>query len=354
MKIKKEYIIIALIIIGLSIYLIGRKTDRTLYELPEVHAVDQKDLTRIEIAKGKESIVLSKKDESWYIEPQGYAADAKKVKAMLDTLDDLTVTALVSESKDYIRYDLGAEDKINVKAWQADSLKREFDVGKSASSFRHTFVKLADDERVFHARDNFRNTFDQTRDDLRDKKVLAFTKDDIKTIQISTPKQSLTIAKTEVPSSEKKDAASSSEEKDEAASTEEKTDEKKPAQTVWQTPEGQTADNAVLNRVLSTLSNLSCQGFIEDRKKDSFTDAEYNFQATDSQTHYLSIYPKFKEEDKNYPATSSGSEYAFLLSDSQVEQIREQADKIIPAPKEAAAEGKKGAEQTESSNKQSE
>ena len=347
MKIKKEYIIIALIIIGLSIYLVGRKTDRTFYELPEVPAVDQKDLTKIEITKGNESIVLSKKDETWYIQPQGYAADTNKVKAMLDALDDLTVTALVSESKDYIRYDLGAEKKINVKAWQADSLKRDLDVGKSASSFRHTFVKLVDDERVFHARDNFRNTFDQTRDDLRDKKVLSFTKDDIKTVQISTPQKSLTVAKAEVSSSEEKNAAASSEEKTEA----EKTDEKKPAQTVWQTPEGQTADNAVLNRVLSTLSNLNCQEFIEDRKKDSFTEAEYNFQVTDSQTHYLSIYPKLKEEDKNFPATSSGSDYVFLLSDNQVEQITEQAEKIIPVPKEAAAEGKKEGEQAESEEK---
>ena len=79
MKLKKEYIIIAVIIIGLSIYLIGRKTDRTLYQLPDIPAVAQKDISKIEITKNKESIVLSKKDEKWYIDPQGYAADPHRL-----------------------------------------------------------------------------------------------------------------------------------------------------------------------------------------------------------------------------------------------------------------------------------
>ena len=53
MKIKKEYIILVLIIIVLSVYLYMRKTDRTLYELPEMPQVSEKELTKLEIAKGE-------------------------------------------------------------------------------------------------------------------------------------------------------------------------------------------------------------------------------------------------------------------------------------------------------------
>ena len=45
MKIKKEYIILALIIIALSVYLVMRRGDRTLYELPDLPQVSQKEIT---------------------------------------------------------------------------------------------------------------------------------------------------------------------------------------------------------------------------------------------------------------------------------------------------------------------
>ena len=37
--------------------------------------------------------------------------------------------------------------------------------------------------------------------------------------------------------------------------------------------------------------------------------------------HSLSIFPKIEEQAKNFPAVSSGSNYPFLLPDSQVEHI---------------------------------
>ena len=61
MKFKKEYIILVLIIIALSAYLYTRSSDRTLYQLPDIPTVNEKDLTKLEITKGKTSIVLQKK-----------------------------------------------------------------------------------------------------------------------------------------------------------------------------------------------------------------------------------------------------------------------------------------------------
>ena len=37
---------------------------------------------------------------------------------MLDVIEELTLTALVSESKNYVRYDLSHDEKITVKAWK--------------------------------------------------------------------------------------------------------------------------------------------------------------------------------------------------------------------------------------------
>jgi hypothetical protein len=190
MKFKKEYLILILIIAALLAYLFMRSADRTFYELPPIASLEQNQITKIEISKGGDSIALNKKDNKWYLEPQGYIADTKKVTDMLNVFGAFTLTTLVSESKDYGRYELTDEKGITVKAWQQEALKRNFDIGKPASSFRHTFVRLDGDSRVFHARGNFRSTFDLTADNLRDKNVLSFKPADIREIQIARGKTS--------------------------------------------------------------------------------------------------------------------------------------------------------------------
>ena len=321
MKIKKEYIILAVIIIALSVYLVMRRGDRTLYELPQIPQVSQKEITRIEIIRGKAIIDLTKKDDSWYIAPKEYPADAGKVKNMLDNIEKLTLTALVSESQNYDIYDLSGEAKINVKAWQADSLKRDIDVGKTASSFRHTFVKTAGDDRVFHARGNFRNTFDTTVDDLRDKTILTYTPSDIQQIQITEGKQSFMLTRTQPPEKEESPTA----EKEESAAP--------PAQkTVWQTQDGRTGDEAAVSQLLNTLSNLRCETFIEDRGKEDFTTPLINIRLKGSQEYSLSIFAKTEEKESEQPAISSASKYAFRLTDSAAQGIMKDASNILKEP----------------------
>jgi hypothetical protein len=321
MKIKKEYIILAIIIIALSVYLVMRRGDRTLYELPEMPQVSQKEITRLEITRGKTVIDLTKKDDSWYIAPKEYPADAGKVKNMLDNIEKLTLTALVSESKNYDLYDLSGEAKINVKAWQADNLKRDIEVGKTASSFRHTFVKTAGDDRVFHARGNFRNIFDTTVDDLRDKTILTYTPSDIQQIQITAEKQSFMLTRTQLPEKEESPTA----EKEESAAP--------PAQkTGWQTPDGRTGDEAAVSQLLNTLSNLRCETFIEDRGKEDFTAPLINIRLKGSQEYSLSIFAKTEEKESEQPAISSASKYAFRLTDSAAQGIMKDASNILKEP----------------------
>jgi len=321
MKIKKEYIILAIIIIALSVYLVMRRGDRTLYELPEIPQVSQNEITRLEITRGKTVIDLNKKDNSWYIAPKEYPADADKVKAMLDNIEKLTLTALVSESKNYNLYDLSGEAKINVKAWQGDSLKRDIDVGKTASSFRHTFVKTASDDRVFHARGNFRNTFDTTVDDLRDKTVLTYTPADIQQIRITQENQSFILNRTQLP------------EKEESPTVAKKENASPPAQkALWQTPDGRTGDEAAVNRLLNMLANLRCETFIEDRGKEDFTTPLITVQLKGTQEYSLSIFAKTEEKETQQPAISSASKYAFLLTGNEAEDIIKDSSTILKEP----------------------
>jgi hypothetical protein len=313
MKLKKEYIILAVIIVALSVYLYKRSSDRTLYQLPEVPKVTQKDITKLQITKGKASIVLNRKDDKWYIEPAEYPADANKVKDMLNALENLTLTALVSESKDYNRYELDAQQKINVKAWQGEDLRLDVDLGKTASSFRHTFVRPSGEERVFHAQGNLKNAFDVSVDQLRDKTVLALNPADIQQIQINKDQQSLAFTRTPVPVEvNTSDAGKKQDSKDSS----------QPAQKlVWQAANGQPVNETALSQLLSAVSKLRCEKFIDDRKKEDYSSPLFTLLLMGAKEYSLAIFPKTDEKETTYPAVSSASAYPFQLSGSQVNRI---------------------------------
>jgi stage V sporulation protein SpoVS len=321
MKLKKEYLILILIIIALSVYLYMRSADRTLYELPQIPQVNEKDITKLEITKGKTVIRLSKKDEKWYIAPAEYPSDSNKIKAMLDAIKNFELTALVSESKNYNRYDLDNDQKINVKALQGDDLKLDVDVGKTASSFRHTFVRPSGDERVFHAQGNLKNAFDVSVDTLRDKSVLSLKPTDIQRVNIKKAQQSLALTRTQLPVEVK---APQSEEKTAAATA-------APKQG-WQADNGQAVNESAVNQLLNALANLRCEKFIDDRKKDDFTSPLFTIDLKGDQDYHLSIFAKTEDGDDNYPVVSSGSDYPFQLATHQVNRIMKEPSELLQKP----------------------
>jgi hypothetical protein len=327
MKIKKEYIILVFIIIALSVYLYMRKTDRTLYELPEIPQVNEKELTKLEITKDKTALVLNKKDNKWYIAPAEYLSDANKISDMLNALKNLELTALVSETENYNRYDLDKGQKINVKASQGGSLKLDIDVGKTASSFRHTFVRPSGDKRVFHAQGNLKNAFDVTLDSLRDKSVLALKPADIQQIDVKKDQQSLAFSRTQAPVEVKAPAT-------ESDKTEKNTEAAPPApKQVWQAATGQPVNESALNQLLNAVADLRCENFIDDRKKEDYTSPLFSLEMKGAQDYSLSIFPKAGENDPNYPAVSSGSKYPFELSTSQVDRIMKEPAALLQIPK---------------------
>ncbi|GMT41772.1 MAG: hypothetical protein IEMM0002_0183 [bacterium] len=310
MKIKKEFIFLFVAIAALSVYLIQRETDRSHYQLPQFTGMAVSDITRIEITKSDLSIVLEKTDDTWRISPQGYPADKPKVESMLKNVQDLTLTAMVSESKNYIRYGLIDEEKINIKIFKGDALIMEFEVGKQAGTSRHTFIRPAGDHRVYHARGNLKSIYDHTTESLRDRSVLAFDKNEISKIEIAegNKKISLTLKK-EI------DAENQSPEI---------------TKKVWVSGSGKKPDEKQISILLGALSKLRCVKFINDRKKKDFVNNPiYEIRLTGNEEYVLSIFTKTGEETGVYPAVSSGSDYPFELSEGQTNNIIVKPEQIF-------------------------
>ncbi|MFH2219468.1 MAG: DUF4340 domain-containing protein [Pseudomonadota bacterium] len=321
MKLKKEYVILFAVIATLSSYLILHKSDRTHYRLPELPDVSGADVSKIEISKAGNAILLERSGSSWQISPQGYRCDSEKIKDMLGFIEKLSLTELVSGSKNYDRYGLDDHEKITVRAWQGETLKREFDVGKAAATFRHTFVKIAGDHRVYHALQNFRREFDQTVDSLRDKTVLSFVQSEIREMRLVRDRESLFLSRVNAPV---KDIA--------GRKTGPQNSEPEKPEMLWHGPEGTAVDESRLRGLLAALSDLRCDTYIRDKNKGDFSNPVYSIVLKGETDYSLSIFEKIREEDAGYPAVSSESNDAFELSNWQAEKIMLSRDELLTKP----------------------
>jgi hypothetical protein len=325
MNVKKEYLILVVLIVGLSLYLALHKRDKSHYRLPALPKVGKKDISKVEISQENTTTVLKKKDNRWHIMPQGYAADASKVEKMLDVIEELSLTALVSESENYKRYDLDRNNTVMVKVWSGDTLRRQFDIGKAATTFQHTFVKLADDHRVYQARGNFRADFDQSVDTLRDKTVLAFDERDIQEIHLSKGEQSIVFSRKQT-----SDATTGSVEEKARSS------QGTPEEATWLSKEGKKGDASQLNRILAILSQLRCQKYLDERNKEDLSEPLYVIELKGIKEYTLSLFAKMDESSNTYPATSSTCDYPFLLPSWQVNDIMKNPEEFLEKTEEPA------------------
>jgi hypothetical protein len=314
MKLKKEYLILAAIIAALAVYLTQRSTDRTQYTLPTLPALAAADISQIQLTRGAETVALVLQDGRWRIDPAGYPVDPRLAQEMLDTLSGLTLTALVSESKNYALYELDDGQKVNVKAWQGDQLQRDVDVGKAAPSFRHTFVRLAGDDRVFHGRDNFSFRFRTRIEDLRDKTMLSFNRQDIQEIQITHSGAQLLLVRPPAPAETPPSGPT--------------------ATSGWQTGDGRPANNVAVESLLSELFNLQADAFIDDRDKAAFRQPIYAVTLKGLQEHSLELFAPAGGDSPDHPAVSSGSAQPFFLSEDHARRLMKSPEELLkPEPK---------------------
>jgi len=313
-----EYALLALVIGALAAYLWLRPTDRSHYQIPALSPIDAAMIDRIVIHREKATATLEKRQDRWLLVPGDFPADPDKAKTIVDTASRLTLTALVSESKDYGRYDLAPPRRIGVEVLAQNQVKRRFDIGKSAPSFRHTFVKIEGDERVWHALENFRRHFDQSADDLRDKNVFGVDGQGLTTIELIRGDTTVVFNAAPLPADQTADPT-------------------QPPARLWHRQDGATVDQGKIRRLLTTLGRLRCSAFIEDRSKDDLTDPMVTLRVENGGWHSLSLFAPGQEEDAPFPSVSSQNPYAFWLSAHDAKTILEAADLAPADPVQAPA-----------------
>lgn len=333
MKLKKEYIVLIIVIVGLVLYLTMRSANHAPEELPQPATVDKVKIDKLVVSVRKnEPIELVRKDEKWLVEPKGYPASDIKVKNMVNAVADLKLTALVSESKNYDRYDLTPQSKISVTAYADGKEIRQFNIGKAAPTFQHTFVQLLNDPNVYHARGQLVRTFDYTVDTIRDKNIFDLDNALVSAITLEKGDASVSLTKKEIAKEEqagedtKEDAGQESKQKD-AESSDTPTE---PPEIQWQDADGNVVDKAGIDQLMGAIARMDCDGYLADDAQKDLTDPLFVISFKDDQREYtLSVYPAKDEKADSFSATASTTPYAFELKKGLIERIEKPLNKLL-------------------------
>lgn len=319
MKLKKEYLILIVVIAALGLYLATRSLNRNNDQLPQPAKLENAKIDRLLLTDKKNpTLELVKKDEHWFIEPKGYPADDAKIKNMVNTISNLELTALVSESGNYDRYGLSPDQKVFVQAFSGGTAVRAFSIGKEAPTYRHTFVQMKGDPNVYHARGQLVHTFDQNISGLRDKSIFNVDKADITGVTLKKSGKELTLAKKEVPAKK-----SAPEAKKDATS-------KQAPTTEWQAADGRTVDQNGMDRLLGEIDHLDCDSFLQDDAKAKLSNAVWTITfKKGQQENSLSVYPKLEDKVERMPAMASTTQYAFLLNQTRINAIEKSMDDLL-------------------------
>ncbi len=324
MKVRKEAVVLAAVIIGLSLYLFFHKQDRNLYEVPALEPIPVAEISKLRLSSVDETIVLAREAGKWIINDDAYPGDENKIKRVSQMVANLKLATLISESKAYERYELDDAHKISVQVWQSDELVREFDVGKAASGHRHTFVKLVDDHRVYQAGENLRGQLQGDTDAFRDKTVMGYEAKQIKRLQIVSDAEQKEFSKADEPEAAEETTTGS----DPSA--------QKPVAAQWKDSDENRVDEQKINRLINDMSALKCQAYIYGKAKSDFSNpiATLTFEGEGAETYSLRLFEK-TDEDSDYPATSSQSDYPFLLSGWRGDQVVKFPTDMQPADKQS-------------------
>ncbi|PIE61874.1 MAG: hypothetical protein CSA29_01120 [Desulfobacterales bacterium] len=305
---KKEYIILIALIIGLGAYLGLKKGDRIHYELPVPPAVDIEQIDRIELTKAQRTITLNKSETGWTLTDQKFPADQTAVDNILDIVKELKLSALVSEAGDLIRYELDPPNAVTLSAFAGEDEKRVFTIGKTAPSFNHTYVMLDGDKRIYQADKSFRNHFDASVQDLRDKLIFEVKADTIKKITLAKDGKSAVFIKSPPDADKKTDDAKASD---------------------WQSAEGSSIDKAALDNLLSSLSHLECSEFLTDPAAEALIKDAPSCKITLENGQILNL-DLFQQNGKaDMVGTTSYTPYIFSLAAYKVDDILSYVDKLL-------------------------
>ena len=188
MKNKIETWVLLGLIVLLTTYIIFRQDKNINYTIPDIPTINSDDLTKI----GYKDFELTKKDGEWFL-PSGYKVSETSMNRINSALSGLKIIDMISQSKDYERFNLDQENILTIYTEDGELLK--LNIGSTSATGNYTYIKFPDTDEVYSVRGDLNDYFTADPDDLRSKVVLNV--EDGTDIQITKDGETRTLNETE-------------------------------------------------------------------------------------------------------------------------------------------------------------
>ena len=327
---KKEYLILAALIAALCAYLVFHSENKTNYTLPDLPKVSGSDITRLNIDKNKKTISFTRIGDKWVVSRKKYPADPGKIKSMLKVMETLTLSTLASRGDALTRYDLDAKHRIEAVAENTSGVLRKIEIGKTAPTYRHTFVKIGNDKNIYYAQGDFRSDFDNDIDGFRNKKILSFNGGSIRKISVEKGKKQevFFLKKSET---EKKGVSShkKNQSNGKIKGAVKPVKIKNTGAENWESKNGSAFNPKDIKSLVSRLADFKCTHYTDDDSKDAYKTITplCTIILKGKKEMSLSLYTK--DKNGNYPGICSENRYPFLLDSYEGDSILSKVNTLL-------------------------
>jgi len=165
-----------------AVWSTGRKSERGISRV-SFASVDSDAITRVEMT-GKNAVALEKKGEDWTVAPKGKKADANAVKRLVESIEKINTSDLVSkDSARFEEFEVDAEKGTRIQASAGAKVVADFVIGKSARGGAH--VKVQDS--VYLAKGVFPGTFSRAKSGWLEKRLFDAKLEDIGRVEVTLP-----------------------------------------------------------------------------------------------------------------------------------------------------------------------
>lgn len=187
-KSTRNLLIIFVILFAVVYFFFKSKEKESTQDIDaKIFVADSSKIDKIEIVKPKETIVLEKAGGVWKLtKPVDYLADTSAIVPMVSNLQNLVVESVISTNPEKFSNYIDSTNQTQITVYQEGKQLGTFTMGKTASVFDHTYIKLPNEERILLATNLASPHFNRAVREFRDKKIASIQSFNINSIDFKS------------------------------------------------------------------------------------------------------------------------------------------------------------------------
>jgi hypothetical protein len=249
-------------------------------------------------------VVLEKRGESWWIaKPIEYPANPTFGEDLAGKVADLKIENLITEQPEKQgMFEVTDSAGITLTVYSAGKEPVEFIMGKISDAYRHTYMRLADSNKIYLVKGVYKSYFSRRVKDWRDKTIAKYNKEDFRNFVLEYPGKSMELTYQD---------------------------------TTWIAKIGSetfSPKQNIVDRLVNMAHNIQCFDFVDtlDTQKYNFSKPAFTLRATTTSDQFtLRLLPEDKEA-KKYIVEKEGTPTHFVIYESTAKALMKDFGEFRP------------------------